>query len=115
MYIRRHGGKARTRPVPVRVGPDQIGHGALVGNLAESVDDFDLVDGVDGGRKTAMYTEYLVVDDDAQSEEVEHVGEVVPYVGVAVLSGTLGVEAVGLGDAARLVVAADEVNSLGVS
>lgn len=32
----------------VGVGPDEVGHGAFVGDFAEAVDDLDLVDGVDG-------------------------------------------------------------------
>lgn len=62
-----------------------------------------------------MHTEDLVVDDDAEGEEVEHVGEVVPDVGVAVFASAFGVEAVGLGDAAGFVVAADEVHAVRVA
>jgi len=102
-------------PLRVRVRPHQIRHRALVRDLPEAVDDFDLVDGVDAGREAAVHAEDLVADDDGQRQEVEHVGEVVPDVGVAVLAGTLGVEAVGLCDAPRLVVAADEVDALGVA
>lgn len=98
----------------VRVGPHQVGHGPLVGDLAEPVDDLDLVDGVDRGRQAAVHAEDLVVDDDRQGQEVEHVGEVVPHVGVAVLARALGVEAVGLRHAARLVVAADQVHAVRV-
>ena len=62
-----------------------------------------------------MYAEDLVIDDDAQREEIKHVGKVVPDVGIAVLARTFRVEAVRLGDTAGLVVAADEVDSVGVS
>ena len=54
-----------------------------------------------------MHAEDLVIDHDGQREEVEHVREVVPDVGVAVLAVAFGVEAVGLGYASGLVVAAD--------
>lgn len=84
-------------------------------NLAESVDDLDLIDGVNGGRKTAMYTEDLVINHDTQCQEVEHVGEVVPDVGVAVLACAFGIKPVRLGDSAGLVIAADEVDSRGIS
>ena len=99
----------------VRVAPDEIGHGPLVRDLAEAVDDFDLVDAMDAGAQAAVDAEDLVVDDDGEGEEVEHVGEVVPDVGVAVFAVAFGVEAVGLGDAAGLVVAADEVHAGGVA
>ena len=95
----------------VRVAPDQIRHGSLVRYLPEAIDDFDLVDAVDAGTEAAVHAEDLVVDDDGEGEEVEHVGKVVPDVGVAVFAVALGVEAVGLGDAAGLVVAADKVHA----
>lgn len=41
------GGEGEFVSVGVGVGPDEIGHGAFVGDLAESVYDFDLVYGVD--------------------------------------------------------------------
>lgn len=62
-----------------------------------------------------MYAENLVVDYDAEGEEIEHVREVVPDVGVSVLASAFGVEAVGLGDTAGLVVSAYEVDTFGVS
>lgn len=68
-----------------------------------------------GGGRTSVDAEYLVVDDDAEGEVVKHVGEVVPYVGVAVLAGALGVEAVRLGDAAGLVVSSYQMDAAGVS
>ena len=99
----------------VRVTPYQIGHGSLVRYLPEAIDDFDLIDAVDAGTQAAVHAENLVVDDDGEGEEVEHVGEVVPDVGVAVFAVAFGVEAVGLGNAAGLVVAADEVHTGGVA
>lgn len=83
--------------------------------LSKPVDDLDLVDGMYGRRQAAVHAEDLVVDDDREGEEVEHVGEVVPDVGVPVLARAFRVEAVGLRDAARLVVAADQVYAVRVS
>lgn len=70
-----------------------------MGDLPISVDDFDLVDRVDGRRQASVDAKDLVVDDYTESQEVEHVGEIMPDVGVAVFSGALCVKAVGLGDA----------------
>lgn len=39
----------------VWVGPDEVGHGAFVGDFAEAVNDFDLVDRVDGRGETYIY------------------------------------------------------------
>lgn len=41
-----------------------------------------------------MHAKNLVVDDYTQRQEVEHVREMVPHVGIAVFSGALCVEAV---------------------
>lgn len=84
-------------------------------DLTEAVDDLDLVDRVDGGGETAVHAEYLVVDHNAQCEEIEHVGEIVPDVGVAVFPSTLGIEPIRLGHAAGLMISADKVHALGVS
>lgn len=64
---------------------------------------------------TSVDAENLVVYYDTQGQKVKHVGKVVPDVGVAVLARALGVEAVGLGDAAGFVVASDQMDSVGVS
>lgn len=58
-----------------------------------------------------MNAKDLIVDHHGQREEVEHIREVMPDVRVAVFPRAFGVEAVGLGDAARFVVAADEVDA----
>ena len=62
-----------------------------------------------------MDAEYLVIDDHAQGEEVKHVREVMPDVGITVFPRTFCVKTVGLSNAARLVVAANEMNAMGVS
>ena len=41
-----------------------------------------------------MHAKDLVIDDHTQRQEVEHVCEVVPHVGIAVLPGALGIKAV---------------------
>lgn len=70
---------------------------------------------MDGWGEAAVDAEDLVVDHHAQGEEVEHVGEVVPDVGVAVFPDALGVEAIGLCDASGFVVPANQMHTLGVS
>jgi len=62
-----------------------------------------------------MYAENLVVDHDAQRQVIEHIGEIVPNISIAVLPSALSVKAVGLGYTPRFVVAADEVYSVRVS
>lgn len=62
-----------------------------------------------------MQAEDLVVNEGGEGEIVEEVGEGFPDVGVTVLAQALVVEAVDLGDLARLVVAPQDGNALGVS
>lgn len=54
--------------------------------LSETVNDFDLVYGVDAWTQPAVYAEDIVVDDDGEGEVVEHVGEIVPDICIAVFS-----------------------------
>lgn len=54
-----------------------------------------------------MNAEYLIVDYDAQRQEIKHVGKVVPDVGITILASTFGIESVRLGDASRFMVTAD--------
>lgn len=64
--------------------------------LSKSVDDLDLIDVVYRGAKTTVDAEYRVVDDHAESEKVEHVGEILPDCRRAVFSSTFEVESIGL-------------------
>lgn len=61
-----------------------------------------------------MKAEDLVVDEGCEREVIEQVGEVLPDVRVAVLAQALVVETVDLCDLSRLVVAAQDGDSLGV-
>ena len=59
-------------PAPIiRVGPEQIAHGALVGNLLEPVQGSDVVQRVDAGGQTAVETEDLTVNQRSQGQVVE--------------------------------------------
>ena len=84
-------------------------------NLLYSVERTNVVESVDAWRKTSVKTEDLVLDQSCEREEVEEVGEVLPDICVAILSQTLVVEAVDLGDLARLVVATQDCDALRVS
>lgn len=61
-----------------------------------------------------MDAEDVVVDHHAQRKIVKHVGEVVPDVCAAVFATALGVEAIALRHAARLVIATDQVHARGI-
>lgn len=98
----------------VGVGPDQVAHGSLVGHLLDAVEVPGMVEGVNGGAKSTVEAEDSVLHDGRHGEVVEGVGEVLPYVGVAVLSEAFVVEAVDLGDLATLVVAPEDGDAMTV-
>lgn len=62
-----------------------------------------------------MDAEYLVIDDHAQGQEVEHVGKVMPHIRVSIFPRTLGIESIRLRDASGLVVASNQMHTVGVS
>lgn len=99
----------------VGVRPQQVAHWALVWHFLDAVKRSDVIKRVDAWGQTAVQTEDLVVDEGGQGEVVEEVCEVLPDVCVSVLSETLVVEAVDLGDLARLVVSTEDSDALRVS
>lgn len=62
-----------------------------------------------------MEAEDLVLDQGGQGKVVEQVGEVLPDVGIAILSQAFVVEAVDLSDLAGLVIPSEDGDALGVS
>jgi len=62
-----------------------------------------------------MLWAYLIIDERGEREEVEQVGEVPPYVGVAVFAQTLVVEAVDLRNLPRLVVTSQDGDAVAIA
>ena len=60
----------------------------------------NIVKGVDTWRQPSMQAEYLVVDKCSQREVIEKICKVFPYIRIAVLSETLVVKSIYLGDLA---------------
>ena len=84
-------------------------------NLLDSVQGSDIIQGVDAWGQSAVEAEDLVLDQGGQGEEVKEVGEVLPHVGIAVLSKTFVVKPINLGDLSGLVVSTENCDALGVS
>lgn len=72
----------------------------------------NVVQRVDTWRKTAMKTEDLVVDEGGKRQIIEKICEALPDVGIAILSKTFIIEAVNLCNLTRLVVAAEDCDTL---
>ena len=80
----------------VRVGPQEVAHGAFVGHLLESVQGPDVVQSVDAGRETSVETEDLTVHQGGEGKVIKQVGEIFPHIGVAILSQAFVIEPIDL-------------------
>ncbi len=78
----------------IGIGPEQIADGTFVGNLLNTVELADLVEGVDRWRETSVETEDLSLNNSGQWKVVEELSESFPHIRISVLSQTLIVEAV---------------------
>ena len=86
-----------------------------MGDLLGPSDDTDLIKGPDLGTQAAMDAEDFAIDDGSEDQEVEHLAATFPDRGIAVLLLAFFVEAVDLGDLARLMIATDESDTIWVS
>jgi len=84
-------------------------------NFLYTVKSSDIVKSIDTWGKTSVKTEDLVVNEGSEREIIEEVCEVLPYIGIAVFSKALIVEAIDLSDLAGLVVSTENCDSLRVS
>lgn len=84
-------------------------------NLLYTVKGSDVVESIDAWGKTSVKAEDLLIDEGGKGEIVEEICEVLPYVGIAVLSETFVVETVDLRDLTGFVVATEDCDSLRVS
>mmetsp|Transcript_4466 Transcript_4466/g.20266 ORF Transcript_4466/g.20266 Transcript_4466/m.20266 type:complete len:299 (-) Transcript_4466:489-1385(-) len=106
-------GDAPAAPV-VGVGPQQVAHRAFVRHLLRPRELAYVLQRVQTGAQAAVRAEDLVLDSRRQGQVVEHVGDVLPHVRVAVLAQALVVEAVHLRDLPALVVTPDQEYAVGV-
>eukprot|EP00567_Pseudictyota_dubia_P007413 CAMPEP_0197436974 /NCGR_PEP_ID=MMETSP1175-20131217/4295_1 /TAXON_ID=1003142 /ORGANISM="Triceratium dubium, Strain CCMP147" /LENGTH=357 /DNA_ID=CAMNT_0042966381 /DNA_START=566 /DNA_END=1640 /DNA_ORIENTATION=- len=99
----------------LRVGPHEVTHRPVVGNLLLPIDDSDLVQGVDAGAQPAVDREDLILDDGAETEVVEYLCAIPPHIDAPVLAQALVVEAVDLRDLTALVISTDERDAIRVT
>ena len=65
-----------------------------MGNLLDSVELSDLIEGVDRRRETTMETEDLALNNSRQGKVIKELSEGFPYIRISVLSQALVVETV---------------------
>jgi len=80
-----------------------------------SLDDSNLVQSSDFGRKASVNAEDFTVDQRSESEVVKNLAAVLPCVGVSVFLLYLIVETIYLGDLSALVIAAQQGDLVGIS
>jgi len=80
-----------------------------------AVEGSDIVEGINTRRETPVKAEDLVVNKGSERKVVEQISEVLPHIGVTVLSKALVIEAVDLGDLAGLVVTTEDCDALRIS
>ena len=81
-------------------------------HLYDSIDVSDHVQGVEGGRESAVQAENLILHHSRQRKVVEEISQVFPHIRVAVLAEALIVEAIDLRDLSALVVASQDRDSV---
>ena len=78
----------------IGVGPEQVTDGAFVGGLLHAVELANLVKCINAGGETTVQTEDLAGDHGRQGQVIEELSELLPHVGVAVLTQALVVESI---------------------
>ena len=99
----------------IGVTPEQITHRTFVRHLLQAIEGSDVIQGINRRTQPSVQAEDLAVNQSSQGQEVEQVGEVLPYGGVAIFAEAFVVESVYLSDLSRLVVSTENCYSLAVS
>lgn len=106
---------APRRDAVAGVRPQQVAHGALVGDLLDAVELPDAVERRGPGRQAPVDAEDAPVDQRRDGQRVEEVGQQVPDAQAAELADALVVQPVRLGHGAALVVPPEQRHAVGVA
>ena len=79
-------------------------------NLHDSIELLNLIESIDTWRKSSMKAENVSLNDSGQWQVIEETCEVLPNIGITVLSETLVIESIHLGDLLALMVSSEESN-----
>ena len=75
----------------------------------------DLIEGINTGRKTTVKAENAVFNNGRKGQVVEERCEVLPHIGISILSKALIVESINLGDLLGLVISTKNGDTIWVS
>jgi hypothetical protein len=81
----------------------------------DSVKLLDLIEGVNTWRKTTMKAEDAAFNDGGQRQVIEQACEILPNIGISVLSQAFIIKSIDLGDLLTLVITSQDGNSVWVS
>lgn len=98
-----------------RVGPNQVTESAFMRNLLGTGNDTDLIEGANLRAQATVYAKNFAVNDCSEDKEVEDLTACLPNRSVPIFLLALFVETVDLSNLTRLVVAADEGDTIRVS
>lgn len=99
----------------LRVTPDKIAEGAFMRDLLGTSDDTNLIQCADLGTQTTVDAKNFAIHNGSKNQEVEDLAAAFPHRGIAVLLLALFIEAIDLGDLARLVISTHEGDPIRVS
>jgi hypothetical protein len=66
-------------------------------------------------ERTSVNTKYLVINDHAQGQKVEHVGKIMPNIRIPIFPRAFGIEPIRLRNTPRLMVSPNQMHSMRVS
>lgn len=99
----------------IRIGPQKITDRTFVGNLHNTIKLLDLVQSVNRWREATMEAEDVVLNDGTKWKVIEQSCEFLPHLGIAILAQALIVESIDLSDLLRLVVTAQNGDTVGIA
>ena len=97
-----------------RIRPHQVTERSLVRNFHATVNEANLVKGLNLRRETTMDAEDLALNDGTDTKIIENLGAVFPRVDVAILAHGLLIETVDASNTTRLVVTTEKSDAIRV-
>ena len=96
------------------IRPQEITDWPLMRNLHDSIELLNLIESIDTWRKSSMKAENVSLDDSGQWQVIEKTCEVLPNIGITVLSEALIIETIHLSDLLALMVSSKDGDSIWV-
>ena len=89
--------KAELISIWIWIAPDQVRHRPLVGYLSEAINDLDLIQAMNAWAQASVDAEDVIIDDDTECKEIEHVSKVMPNICVSIFPVAFSIKSIRLG------------------